>query len=254
MTLKLRHRRYNLRKTIVLLLSALFYTIAANSQTIKANFDKHTVNDGLSSNTVYDVIKDKYGFVWIATDDGLNRFDGTNFTVYRNKDNDSTSLRINYINCLYEDKLGQLWIGTSGGGLSLYNRKRDAFQNFQFTVDKQWVSEAITGMTEDNLGNLWITSYDGLYQLQPKKRQIRHVQFKGQRQSEAMLSIYTDRRHRIWIGTQNGLLLFDPVSNRIKRFTHADNDPASLVNNTVLSIAGRHPGWFKHAFTKFKKF
>jgi len=236
MNLRLRYQRYNPRKILILLLLAMLYAVAARSQHIKANFDKHTVNDGLSSNTVYDVIKDKYGFVWVATDDGLNRFDGTNFTVYRNKDNDSNSLRTNYISKLYEDRLGQLWIGTSGGGLSLYNRKRDAFENLKFTVDKEWISEAITGMTEDKRGNLWITSYDGLYRLQPKTRQVKHIQVKGLRLSETMLCIYKDRRHLIWIGTQNGLLLFDPVRNRVTRFAHEDSDPTSLVNNHVLSI------------------
>jgi ligand-binding sensor domain-containing protein len=241
MKFKLRYHQHSLQKTIILLILLTFYAVAARSQYIKANFDKHTVNDGLSSNTVYDVIKDKYGFVWIATDDGLNRFDGTNFTVYRNKSNDTNSLRINYISSIYEDRLGQLWIGTNGGGLSLYNRKKDAFKNFKYTVDKQWISEAITGITEDN-GNLWVTSYDGLYRIQPKTRQVKHIQVKGLRQSEAMLCIYRDRRHWIWIGTENGLLLFNPVSNKITRYAHADSDPTSLVNNHVVSITEDNTG------------
>ncbi|MDT3405366.1 two-component regulator propeller domain-containing protein [Mucilaginibacter terrae] len=220
----------------------MFCVFAAKSQHIKANFDKHTVKDGLSSNTVYDVIKDKYGFVWIATDDGLNRFDGTNFTFYRNKDNDTSSLRINYISSLYEDSLGQLWIGTSGGGFSLYNRKKDAFYNFNVTIDKEWISEAITGMMEDNKGNLWITSFDGLYRVQLKTRQVKHIQVKGLRQTEPMLCIYKDHRQRLWIGTQNGLVLFDAVSGKVTRFSHNDSDPNSLVNNNVLSITEDNTG------------
>jgi signal transduction histidine kinase/ligand-binding sensor domain-containing protein/CheY-like chemotaxis protein/AraC-like DNA-binding protein len=242
MTPKLRDLSINLKKVSILLLSVMFYAVAARSQSVEANFDKYTVNDGLSSNTIFDVIKDKYGFVWIATDDGLNRFDGMNFTVHRNKDNDSTSLKNNSISSLYEDRLGQLWIGTNGGGLSLYNRKKDAFQNFKYTTDKEWISEAITGMTEDRQGNIWVTSFNGLYHLQPQKRLLKHVQVTGLKLSEAMLKIFTDRHYRIWIATLNGLLLFDPGSHKITRFSHVDNDNTSLVNNHVLSIAEDHAG------------
>ncbi|HEX8018569.1 ligand-binding sensor domain-containing protein, partial [Mucilaginibacter sp.] len=110
----------------ILLILVLSFSTRVLCQQSKVSFNNHTVSDGLSSNTVFDIIKDKYGFIWIATEDGLNRFDGINFKVYRNKNDDSTSLRANHITVTYEDRLGQLWIGTSGGALSLYNRKSDA--------------------------------------------------------------------------------------------------------------------------------
>ncbi|WP_342646901.1 two-component regulator propeller domain-containing protein [Mucilaginibacter sp. CSA2-8R] len=242
MTPKLQEQTSNLKKASILLLRVLFFAVTASAQSVKANFDKYTVNDGLSSNTIFDVIKDKYGFVWIATDDGLNRFDGVNFTVYRNKDNDSTSLKNNSVSNIYEDRLGQLWVGTNGGGLSLYNRKKDAFLNFKYTIDNEWISEAITGMAEDRSGNIWITSFNGLYQLQPRTRLVKHIKLTGLRHSEAMLSIFTDRQCRIWIATLNGLLLLDPVSHKITRFAHADKDNNSLVSNHVLRITQDHAG------------
>ncbi len=239
---ELRDQCSNLKKAGILLVWVMFYAITANAQPVKVNFDKYTVNDGLSSNTIFDVVKDKFGFIWIATDDGLNRFDGVNFTVYRTKDNDSTSLKNNSISCLYEDRLGQLWIGTNGGGFSLYNRKKDIFQNFKFTVDNEWVSEAITGMTEDRQGNIWITSFNGLYQLNPQKRLVKHVRVTGLRHAESMLKIFKDRSHRIWIATLNGLLLFDPASHNITRFAHDDKNNNSLINNHVLRITEDRAG------------
>lgn len=231
-----------LAKASLLLVWIMVYAVTASSQAIKVNFDKYTVNDGLSSNTIFDVLKDKYGFVWIATDDGLNRFDGMNFTVYRTKENDSTSLKNNSISCLYEDRLGQLWVGTNGGGFSLYNRKKDVFQNFKYTIDKEWISEAITGMTEDRQGNIWVTSFNGLYHLQPQKRLIKHVRVPGLRHAESMLKIFKDRSHRIWIATLNGLLLFDPESSQISRFAHDDDNNNSLINNHVLRITEDRAG------------
>ena len=221
--------------TLVTVVAILFST-KSHCQQVKVHFNNHTVSDGLSSNTIFDIAKDKYGFIWIATEDGLDRFDGTNFNIYRNKNDDQTSLRANHITAVHEDYLGQLWIGTSGGALSLYDRRNDAFENFEFTAGKQRISEAITGITEDRHGNLWVSSYNGLYKVKAKSKNIQLVPVNGQRQSDAMLCIYRDHRDWIWIGTSDGLLLFDPRSNKTTRFEHHENNPASLVNNHVLSI------------------
>ena len=88
-----------------------------------------TTKDGLSSNTVNTILKDRFGLVWFGTEDGLDKFDGTNFKIYRHKNNDTSSLKSNEILSLFEDKDGNLWVGTSGGSLSLYDRKKDAFIN-----------------------------------------------------------------------------------------------------------------------------
>jgi ligand-binding sensor domain-containing protein len=94
------------------------------------NFTSLSTKDGLSSNTVNTIIKDHTGIMWFGTEDGLNKFDGTKFTVYRHIPGDTASLLANEILSLHEDKAGNLWIGTGGGSLSLYDRKKDAFINF----------------------------------------------------------------------------------------------------------------------------
>src|SRR5690606_23815880 len=83
--------------------------------------------EGLSSNNVYAILKDKYGFLWFGTDDGLNKFDGLNITVNRKAAGDKYSLQANEITSLHEDKEGRLWIGTNGGGVSLYDRNNNRF-------------------------------------------------------------------------------------------------------------------------------
>src|SRR5687767_8082597 len=108
----------------------LLIGLTASAQIPHINFTSITAKDGLLSNSVNAILKDRQGLMWFATDDGLNRFDGTNFKVYRNRRNDSTSLRSNEILALHEDKRGNLWIGTSGGGVSLYNRRKDVFSHF----------------------------------------------------------------------------------------------------------------------------
>src|SRR5215216_4662824 len=116
------------KRTIVFFLYALV-TISSASSQVEINFTALTTKDGLSSNTVNTILKDRFGLVWFGTEDGLDKFDGTNFKIYRHKNNDTSSLKSNEILSLFEDKDGNLWIGTSGGSLSLYDRKKDAFIN-----------------------------------------------------------------------------------------------------------------------------
>src|SRR6187402_2335901 len=132
------------------------------------NFTAINSNDGLSSNTVNKIIKDKFGLMWFATDDGLNKFDGTKFTIYRNKPNDTTSLQSNEILSLYEDQAGILWIGTSGGTLSQYNRVLDNFINYKAANKPDAIRNSVVlSLCSDLLGRIWVGNYSGLSILQP---------------------------------------------------------------------------------------
>ncbi|MBX7140915.1 MAG: hypothetical protein K1X63_07545 [Chitinophagales bacterium] len=94
-----------------------------------------TINDGLSQGWVNDGMQDKEGFIWLATPDGLNRYDGYEFKVYRNVPGDSFSLPVNHINCIAEDDNGNFWVGTSWKGLYLFDRKKDRFYPVPFFSD-----------------------------------------------------------------------------------------------------------------------
>ena len=91
-----------------LIIFFLFYSADLLAQNIP--FKHLTTENGLSNNKILDVIQDKTGFIWLATDDGLNRFDGYRFKVYRHKSKDSTSLSNNSIWTLFEDRAGFIWI------------------------------------------------------------------------------------------------------------------------------------------------
>src|ERR1041385_7627749 len=99
-----------MRKYIYIFLNALLITYAnARAQSEHINFTSLSTRDGLLSNSVNAILKDSYGLMWFATDDGLNKFDGTNFTVYRYNPGDSTSLRTNEVLALHEDSRANLW-------------------------------------------------------------------------------------------------------------------------------------------------
>ncbi|MEJ2507691.1 MAG: two-component regulator propeller domain-containing protein, partial [Ignavibacteriaceae bacterium] len=87
--------------------------------------------NGLSQNTVHYILQDNDGFMWFATEDGLNKYDGYNFTIYKNDPHDKNSISDNFIWTIYQDKSGILWIGTNSGGLCRFDREKDRFISFK---------------------------------------------------------------------------------------------------------------------------
>jgi ligand-binding sensor domain-containing protein len=115
-----------------LLLSIVFFLLSIYITTAQSNvqFERYTIENGLSSNKVSQVYQDSKGFIWVATRDGLNRYDGYHFQVFKNNPQDATSLPDNFVQHLFEDKNGTLWIGTEKG-LSYYDHAQQCFFNIQ---------------------------------------------------------------------------------------------------------------------------
>lgn len=222
----------------------LLITLTGIAQPADLNFINFSNKDGLSSNIVHAIVKDKFGYMWFATDDGLNKFDGVNFTVYRNNHADSTSISGNTIFALHEDAAGNLWIGTNTS-LSLYNRKKDAFINYDFAG-----KNIIRALCTDHAGNLWVGSFNGLYQFNPVSGAIHRYQGEpgkpGALASNTVISVFEDSHRRLWAGTTSGLHLFQPSTNSFQRFVHIAGDSTSLSDNTVKAITEDSLGntWF----------
>jgi signal transduction histidine kinase/ligand-binding sensor domain-containing protein/CheY-like chemotaxis protein/AraC-like DNA-binding protein len=227
-----------------LLLSLLFGLMQANGQKSDINFINFTSRDGLSSSSVNAIIKDRYGYMWFATDDGLDKFDGINFTVYRNNPADTSSIGGNIITALYEDHEGNLWIGNNRT-LSLYDRKKDAFRNYNFLGNS-----AVRAICADHLGNLWVGGYSGLYKFNLQKGTIKNYNVNSTKTnhltSNTVLSIFEDSYKRLWIGTNAGLNLYEERTNSFVNFLHSDNNAASLADNVIRSITEDSNGsvWF----------
>src|SRR5690349_15790112 len=111
---------------ITLFLCSLSFMLSAQSH---FRFDHYTTNDGLSQSQPYSIFQDSYGYIWIGTQDGLNRFDGYDFKVYKNNPFDSTTLTHNWVWTIEEDKNGDLWVGTFQG-LCKYDRSEDRFKQY----------------------------------------------------------------------------------------------------------------------------
>jgi hypothetical protein len=130
-------------------------------------FDRISVEDGLSHSTVNAILQDSYGFMWFGTDDGLNRYDGYGFTVYKHNPDDPHSLSHNRVWSLYEDSSGGLWVGTYGGGLNRFHRDTGRFARYDthdfgnITDEPEEFRNVVWAIDEHPAGFLWIATYGG---------------------------------------------------------------------------------------------
>jgi signal transduction histidine kinase/ligand-binding sensor domain-containing protein/DNA-binding response OmpR family regulator len=199
-----------------------------------------TVEEGLSHNWVRSIIKDSQGFMWFGTFNGLNRYDGKNFKIYRV--NTGNNLSDNFIESLAEDQDGNIWVGTFSGGLNLFNRQTEQFTTFRNDPAN---STSISGnkiyaIFADKQKRLWIGTDAGLDLFDYQTKTFKHYQHTKDNEfsiSGGLVStIFQDHSGRLWVGTNKGLNIFDPDKNQFKKYFQSDTDKNSLSHNYVKSI------------------
>ena len=198
---------------------------------------------GLSQSDVLCILQDSRGFMWFGTEDGLNKYDGYKFTVYKNDPENNNSLSNNYVNDLKEDANGDIWIATLDGGLNKYDRQKNSF--IHFTNDPKnsgSISDNYVGcLLKDDKGNIWAGTSNGIDIFDKKNNSfIKYLENNNDSNSisdNTITCMYEDKENNIWIGTiSGGLNLFNPEKKSFIRFLHNDHDTASLSHNSVTSI------------------
>jgi signal transduction histidine kinase/ligand-binding sensor domain-containing protein/DNA-binding response OmpR family regulator len=205
-----------------------------SQNTIK--FEHLTTENGLSQSDVNTIFQDKDGFMWLGTHDGLNRYDGYNFKVFKPNSKNKESISSNLIWKIIDDKNGDLWIGTTGGGLSYFNRETETFINFKHDSknDNSIKSNYITLLFRDSSNRLWVGTSEGLDVIDLNKPidsiSVQHFNIYQNNIEPAsnrnnVNSIFEDSMQQIWIGKENGLSklsrdkngepYFQPMNNHI---------------------------------------
>ena len=205
-------------------------------------FKSITTEEGLSSSDVNCLIQDKLGFIWIGTDNGLNRFDGSEFRVFRNNPNNTNSISDNSIWALFEDRNGNIWIGTKGGNLNKYSPGSEKIELIKIGDNKS-ASNSITAILEDSRGSIWVGTYSqGLFNYDPLSGKIKNWKFdskvKNGLSNNYITSLLQDNRGYIWISTYNGLNRLNPenISNGFEVFLTDNSDLKSISNNLVWKV------------------
>jgi len=203
----------------------IFYFLIISSlkaQTQSRFLEKIGIESGLSSNYPNSIIQDSKGFIWIGTNNGLNRYDGYQYKVFKYDANNTNTISDNLINDLLEDSKGNIWIGTSGGGLNLYNTTTGVITRFKHKRNDATSisSDVVLRIYEDSKLRLWVGTKNGLnlldrstmtFQswLQPNKCQKCKYSIKG---------IVEDPKGNLWIGDEfYGLYYFTPSSGKFTK-------------------------------------
>jgi len=213
-------------------------------------FKNLTTDMGLSNGDVFCFEQDYEGFIWIGTADGLNKFDGTYFSVYKYHQNDSNSLPSGYINIIYEDKNRVLWIGTVNG-LCVYNRDLNNFKRIK-CIDKNGsgVNFHVYAIFEDSYNNLWIGSTAGIHKLD-RQKYILNECFNEQCDKEIVSNcndICQDKTGNLWFALDNemygGLIKYNPATGEFRKFNKNSNDLRLRENNvTCLMVDNANNIW-----------
>ena len=254
-----------MRLTTVLFV--LFVTLT--SQTTHAassapRFGRLSVEAGLSQQTVLVILQDSKGFLWFGTQDGLNRYDGYTFKVFRHDPLQPGSISDNWIQTLYEDAKGQLWVGTHAGGINRFNAQTEQFERFvNIKSDTNSLSHNnVKSFIQDREGFFWIGTYGGgLNRFDAQRRQFKHYRHidtePNSLSSNTVWSLYEDSNGDLWIGTSEGLNQYKPKQQQFSHYNKQIDDPNSLSHDRINAITQDNNGnlWIgsNHGLNRFDR-
>ena len=232
---------------------SMMLTLTSFAQNKNLSFRHIGKRDGLSHSNTVCILEDSRGFMWFGTSDGLNKYDGYTFTVYRNNPKDPNSISGNFIQAIIEDKKGDLWIATSGGGVSRFNRDKENFTHYKNDPGNvnSISGDEVTTVMLDHEGLLWIgTDNNGVDVYNEKDNSFIHYTYNKNNaaslSSNAITHIFEDHAHNVWVATRGGISVFDRNTKAFTRFKHDEKNPRSLSgdNAKVVFEDSRHQLWF----------
>lgn len=203
-------------------------------------FRHFSVEDGLSSNSVRAIMQDKYGFMWLGTDDGLNRYDGTTIKVYNLNPQGSND----YISSLY-DTTDNIWVGTEDG-VYIFDYETQSFELFKvLTAQGDSIKSNVNHIAEDRDGNLWFSTVgQGIFKYNISKHYLEHYEFKNA--NGLMASVLVDSENQIWAVTNWGsptVSKLNKAENKFEPFPITYEARQYDSNSLVMLEDSEHALW-----------
>ncbi len=227
----------------------------ALAQPGEIELDHLAVEDGLSHSTVHSIHQDTRGFLWFGTQEGLNRYDGYSFEVFKHDPDDPASLPDSWITAVYGDRRGQLWVGTPGG-LSRLRPRGEGFVHYRHDPadDLSLGAGNVQALLEDRDGGLWIGTGTGLDRLFGPGGEFSHHRPAAAGSDDApaiaVLALHQDPDGGLWIGTPDGLYRLDRASvppegrrdGALSRYQQDENGAGNRLNGKISAIRGDPDG------------
>ncbi|WPR73348.1 two-component regulator propeller domain-containing protein [Algoriphagus sp. NG3] len=219
----------------------LLISVHSYGQNTNFIFEHLTSEQGLSQNDVNAIVQDKNGFMWFGTHDGLNKYDGYHFQVFKSNPNDSSTISSNLVFALEEDSRGYLWVGTTGAGLNVLDISTEKFKRFYHTPgSEQGLSNNfITQVLVSSKNEVWIATQNGLNLI--RNSSLESPSFEkflvGTGKNIPIQTVYEDRNNTIWFGTNSGLYY---VSTKERGYTVKQHP--GFLNKMVRSLGENSKG------------
>ncbi|MES2732516.1 MAG: two-component regulator propeller domain-containing protein, partial [Bacteroidota bacterium] len=237
-------------RLIILFCSCLLSSSITFGQKQGLKFKRFSTDHGLSDIDTYTIAEDKQGFLWFGTSDGLNKFDGYTFAVYRHDPKIEGSLSNNTIWTVYADRLGRVWAGTDDGGVNRYDQSRDAFVSYKHDPkDPNSLStNEVTAIYHDTKGRLWVgTDGGGVNLLDEKTGKFTHFLHDAANPKSlghnVIRSLGEDRHGNLCVGTDGaGLAVLDFATKTFTHYQHDPTNPQTLNNDLVHKVFLDHKG------------
>lgn len=242
--LSLAYNRWRPSPSVVMILliglSGIVSPASSHAQTHQIRFQRLSIGQGL---IVKAIVQDQRGLMWFGTMDGLYRYDGYQFKLYRHDPQDAGSLSNNDIRALCLDHAGQLWVGTRKGGLNRFDYLTDKFTRFNHDPANpdSLSGDVIEAIYEDRSGNLWIGTEGGVDKYDRATGRFIHLK-DPQAEMRDVEAITQDLAGAIWIGTFDGLYRYDPATGSFRQFRQRPGDDASLIHSTIRSLCTDQAG------------
>ncbi|MBU3103829.1 ligand-binding sensor domain-containing protein [Clostridium gasigenes] len=226
-------------KVLVILFLILLQPVTVKGISTKdtnMTFKRITIEDGLSQTSIEYLYQDTEGYMWIGTADGLNRYNGHEFEIYRYKEGAKRTIAANYISAIKEDKTGDLWIGTSKG-LNKINQDTKEISTYLPGENGEGISHYnICEILVDSKGDVFVATENGLNIYNRETDSFKRILNSNELTSQFIYSIAEDEKGRYWIGTDNGLNMYNKETGEVKQFLHDKDNENTISSNAIFKL------------------
>lgn len=201
-------------------------------------FERVSIEQGLSQSSVNTILQDSQGFLWFGTQDGLNRYDGYNFTIFRPNEDLPGSISDRWITKILEDKEGFLWIATRQGGLNRFDPRSGTFVTFRHSPANpaSLSSDQVLTILIDSRDTLWIGTGSGLDRFDPSSNDFKHYTTTSGLPNTVITALFEDARSGLWVGTSDGLTRFNLADATFQVYKSTPSDIGTLSSNHINAI------------------
>ena len=218
------------------ILTIFFFNSIQLKGKVNYSFKHFNINNGLSQNTVFSIFQDNQGFMWFGTKDGLNRFDGSSFKIFRFSPNGS--LRDNSFHRILQDQFNQIWVGTEDG-VYIYNPNNEKFIRFDTLAQNgEIINGVVSDMIMDTDGDIWMCIEDkGVYHYSFSNKKLNFFDIQVRPEGMKMISICQGNDGDIWVFPYSRpILRINKKTQQISEFNLDDDESLFYSMGVVTSV------------------